>query len=286
MEEREGLAEQFETNRPHLRAVAYRLLGSTSEADDAVQEAWLRLTRADTGGVANLGGWLTTVVARICLDFLRARKARREESLDAGGTGPLAHRAAGRDPEDEALLADAVGLALLVVLDTLAPAERLAFVLHDLFAVPFEEIAPIVERTPVAARKLASRARRRVRGAPASDWDLAKRCEVVEAFLTAARGGDFEALVAVLAPDVLARTDGRPTNQGALVVAKGASTFARIARMAEMVLINGTPGVIAAHEGEGFRIMTFEISDDRITQIDVITDSQRLSQLDLALLAE
>src|SRR5438034_8013254 len=230
MNEHDWLAERFEENRPHLRAVAYRMLGSASEADDAVQESWLRLSRAGTAGVENLGGWLTTIVARVSLNMLRSRTLRREEPLDAPVTGqPVTQPANGTDPEHEAVLADSVGLALLVVLDTLPPAERLAFVLHDMFAVPFEEIAPIVERSPVATRQLASRARRRVRGAaPVPDPDLTAQWEVVEAFLAAAREGDFDALIAVLDPDVVLRADGGLT--GLSQHLQGAETVASQAR--------------------------------------------------------
>ena len=211
MDEHEWLAEQFEANRTHLRAVAYRMLGSLSEADDAVQEAWLRLSRSDTSGVENLGGWLTTVVARVCLDMLRSRKSRREEPLGAHVPDPMVSREDGIDPEHEALLADSVGLALLVVLETLAPAERVAFVLHDMFDLPFDEIAPIVGRSPTAARQLASRARRRVQGAATvPDADLTRQREVVDAFLAASRGGDFDALLALLDPDVVLRADRAP----------------------------------------------------------------------------
>ena len=217
MDEHDWLAERFEENRTHLRAVAYRMLGSLSEADDAVQESWLRLSRSDTSGVENLGGWLTTVVARVCLDMLRSRKSRREEPLDVHVPEPIVSREAGTDPEHEALLADSVGLALLVVLETLAPAERLAFVLHDMFAVPFDEIAPIVGRSPAAARQLASRARRRVQGCGRAlpDADLTRQREVVDAFLAAARGGDFDALLAVLDPDVVLRADRAAVPAGA-----------------------------------------------------------------------
>src|SRR5512138_1383722 len=224
----EGLTEQFEVQRPHLRAVAYRMLGSLSEADDAVQEAWLRLSRSDTSGVENLGGWLTVVVARVCLDILRSRKARREEPLDTHVPEPNVSRQNETSPEQEALLADSVGLALLVVLDTLAPAERLAFVLHDMFAVSFDEIAPIVGRSPMAARQLASRARRRVQGADTvRDRDLARQREVVEAFLAAARGGDFEALLAVLDPDVVARADRAAVPPESALEARGAAAVAK-----------------------------------------------------------
>lgn len=299
MDEREWLGARFEENRGHLRAVAYRMLGSAAEAEDAVQEAWLRLSRADAGRVENLGGWLTTVVGRVCLDMLRSRVSRREDPLEQSpldrspGT-PLG--AGGReeagDPEQQAVLADSVGLALLVVLETLDPAERLAFVLHDMFGVPFDEIAPIVERTPAAARQLASRARRRVRGAsPAPDTDLARRREVVDAFLTAARGGNFDALVAVLAPDVTSRTDApgldtTPLVRGARTVARNAAAFAQLARFAQTALIDGSPGVVTAHEGEWLRIMTFRIERDLITEIEIITDPERIRLLDLALLGD
>ena len=237
MDEHEWLAERFEANRTHLRAVAYRMLGSLSEADDAVQEAWLRLSRSDTSGVENLGGWLTTVVARVCLDMLRSRKSRREEPLDAHVPEPIVSREDGIDPEHEALLADSVGLALLVVLETLAPAERLAFVLHDMFAVPFDEIAPIVGRSPTAARQLASRARRRVQGAATvPDADLTRQREVVDAFLAASRGGDFDALLAVLDPDVVLRADRAAVPAGASREVRGA------AAVAEQALLGACPG--------------------------------------------
>ncbi|MFJ9059835.1 sigma-70 family RNA polymerase sigma factor [Streptomyces sp. NPDC102409] len=290
MDEREWLGQRFEENRGHLRAVAYRMLGSTAEAEDAVQEAWLRLSRTDAGRVTNLGGWLTTVVGRVCLDMLRSRVSRREDPLGpVPGDEVVAGGAGGQegDPEQQAVLADSVGLALLVVLETLDPAERLAFVLHDTFGVPFDEIAPIVERTPAAARQLASRARRRVRGAhPASDSDLARRREVVDAFLTAARGGDFDALIAVLAPDVIARTDARgvdvtPLVRGAQAVASGAVVFGRIALSAQPVLVDGLPGVLAAQNQHDRRVMTFRIEQDLITEIEIITDPDRIRLLDL-----
>ena len=247
------LAERFEEHRPRLRAVAYRMLGSLSEADDAVQDAWLRLSRADTGGVENLGGWLTTVVARVCLNMLRSREPRREEPLDVHVPDPIVSPRTGGDPEQEALLADSVGLALLVVLDTLTPAERLAFVLHDMFAVPFEEIAPMIERSPAAARQLASRARRRVQGqAPAPDPDLARQREVVDAFFAAARDGDFDALVAVLDPDVVLRADGGAARARQTVVIRGARAVAgqarhsprRLAPFVRPALVNGAAGVV------------------------------------------
>ncbi|HEX2313218.1 MAG TPA: RNA polymerase sigma factor SigJ [Thermomonospora sp.] len=284
------LAERFEAHRGHLRAVAYRMLGSLSEAEDAVQEAWLRLSRSDTRDVDNLAGWLTTVVGRVCLDMLRSRTSRREEPLDLRLPDPIVSRPDAVDPEDAALLADSVGLALLVVLETLAPAERLAFVLHDLFGVPFDEIAPIVGRSPAAARQLASRARRRVQGAaPVPDPDLGRQREVVDAFLTAARGGDFEALVSVLDPDVVARSDAgamRPAAvlRGAETVARQALTFARIADVARPALINGAAGVVAAVEGRPMSVMAFTVRDGRITAIDILADPERLERLDLKVL--
>jgi RNA polymerase sigma factor (sigma-70 family) len=292
MDEHELLAEQFEANRIHLRGVAYRILGSLSEADDAVQEAWLRLSRSDTSGVLNLGGWLTTVVARVCLDMLRSRKTRREEPLDARGPDPTAGREGGIDPEHEALLADSVGLALLVVLETLAPAERLAFVLHDMFDVPFEEIASIVGRSPAAARQLASRARRRVQGAAAVPAeDLSRQREVVDAFLTALRGGDFDGLLAVLDPDLVVRADpaavapGASSEvHGAQAWAKGALAFSRGARFARPALVNGTVGVIVAPRGRLFRVLSFTFTRGKIGRIDVVADPARLSQLALAIL--
>ncbi|MEU1072364.1 MULTISPECIES: sigma-70 family RNA polymerase sigma factor [unclassified Streptomyces] len=290
MDEREWLARRFEENRSHLRAVAYRMLGSLSEADDAVQEAWLRLSRADTDDIENLVGWLTTIVGRVCLDMLRSRRARREDPLEAQVTEPALDPEDGADPEHQALLADSVGLALLVVLETLDPAERLAFVLHDMFAVPFEEIAPIVDRSPAAARQLASRARRRVQGVntpPAPD--LTRQREVVEAFLTAARGGDFDALVAVLDPDVVARSyaadrPGGTVLRGAASVARQALTFARFAQSAEPALVDGSPGVVADRGKPTFRVMGFGFGDSVITEIEVITDPARLDALDLVLL--
>jgi RNA polymerase sigma factor (sigma-70 family) len=277
---------RFEENRAHLRAVAYRMLGSASEADDAVQEAWLRLSRSDTSGVENLGGWLTTVVARVCLDMLRSRKSRREESLDARGSEPMAGRPHTADPEQEAMLADSVGLALLVVLETLDPAERLAFVLHDMFALPFDEIAPIVGRSPAAARQLASRGRRRVHAAGApSPADLTGQRAVVEAFLAAARAGDFEGLLAVLDPDVVRRIDaaGAPELRGAQAVARGALAGAQRAPVA-VVLVNGSVGVVVAPGGRLSTAITFKIERGRIVEMDVITDPARLRQLELGVL--
>jgi RNA polymerase sigma factor (sigma-70 family) len=296
MDEHDWLPERFEENRKHLRAVAYRMLGSLSEADDAVQEAWLRISRSDASGVENLTGWLTTVVARVCLDMLRSRKSRREESLDARVSEPIASTVAvdRTDPEHETLLADSVGLALLVVLDTLAPAERLAFVLHDMFAVPFDEIASIVGRSPTAARQLASRARRRVQGAPAvSDADRARQRDVVDVFLTALRGGDFDGLLAVLDPDVVVRADaatvakgGSREVRGAATWAKGALAFSRGARFARPALINGAVGAVVAPRGRLFRVLTFTIARGKIVEIDVVGDPARLRELNLAVVTD
>ena len=294
MTETEFLAERFEEHRTHLRAVAYRMLGSQAEADDAVQEAWLRLSRSDAEEIENLGGWLTTVVARVCLNALRSRKARREEPLDVRVPEPIIDRADGADPEHEALLADSVGLALLVVLETLAPAERLAFVLHDMFAVPFEEIAPIVGRTPTAARKLASRARQRVQGeAPTADVDLATQREVVDAFFAAARDGDFERLVSVLDPDVVLRSDGGLLRPGATAVVRGAEAvasramrFAQLSPYARPALINGAPGVVVTPRGEPISVLAFTVRGGRIVAITALADPERLAQLDLTALEE
>jgi RNA polymerase sigma factor (sigma-70 family) len=288
VDERESLAARFEEQRTRLRAVAYRMLGSLSEADDAVQEAWLRLSRADTSSVENLAGWLTTVVARVCLNMLRSRGSRREEPFDVQVPDPIV----GRDPEQEAVLADSVGLAMLVVLDTLTPAERLAFVLHDMFAVPFDEIAPMIERSPTAVRQLASRARRRVKGVPAvPDADRIRQRQVVDAFLAASRGGNFDALLALLDPDVVLRADraAGPTPspvvlRGAQTVVKGASAAADRARFTEPALVNGTVGLVMAPLGRLLVVLRFTIADSKITEIDVIADPDRLSQLDLAVL--
>jgi RNA polymerase sigma-70 factor, ECF subfamily len=288
MDEHDWLAERFEENRTHLRAVAYRMLGSLSDADDAVQEAWLRLSRSDTSGVENLAGWLTTIVARVSLNMLQSRKARREEPVGASlpeGTG------GGADgPEHEAVLADSVGLALLVVLDTLTPAERLAFVLHDMFAVPFEEIAPIVERSPIATRKLASRARLRVQGAgTASDTDLTRRREIVEAFLAASRDGDLGALVTALDPDVVLRADQTVVRMGggeaeARGVAAVAGTFSGRARAARLALVNGVPGAVWAVGGQPRVVFGFTITDGKISEISLRADPALLRELDLVLL--
>jgi RNA polymerase sigma factor (sigma-70 family) len=287
MNERDYLAERFEEHRTHLRAVAYRMLGSVSEVDDAVQEAWLRLSRADTMGIDNLGGWLTTVVARVCLDMLRSRTSRREEPFTADAPEPVAAGMSGSSPEQEALLADSVGLALLVVLDRLTPAERLAFVLHDMFAVPFEEIGPIVGRSAEAARQLASRARRRVRGGAAAPApDVVRQREVVEAFLAALRSGDFEGLLAVLDPDLVVRTDMVPSGapaevRGAAVWAKGAVAFRHMARVGQPALVNGAIGLVMAPRGRLSRALTFTIANGRITEIEVIGDPARLGELDV-----
>jgi RNA polymerase sigma-70 factor (ECF subfamily) len=286
MDKDQLLAERFEARRPHLRAVAYRMLGSVSEADDAVQEAWLRLSRSDTSGVENLGGWLTTVVARVCLDVLRSRKSRREEPLDLNGPGPPAE---GNDPEREALLAESVGLALLVVLETLAPAERLAFVLHDMFAVPFDEIAPIVGRTPAAARQLASRARRRVQGAAAvPDADRSRQREIVGAFLAASREGKFEALLAMLDPDVVLRADPAAVQVGAAEEVRGAAavaaTFTGRARVAQPAMIDGAPGAVWAPGGKPRVVFAFTITQGKIAAIDLLADPDRLLELDLTIL--
>ncbi len=291
MHEREWLAERFEEHRTHLRAVAYRMLGSLSEADDAVQEAWLRLSRTDADEVENLGGWLTTVVARISLNMLRSRTVRREEPLGVRLPDPIVDRADGTDPEHEALLADAVGLALLVVLETLSPAERLAFVLHDMFAVPYDEIAPIVDRSPDAARQLASRARRRVQGEnTVPDADLATQHEVVDAFLAAARDGDFEALLAVLDPDVVLRVDFGPLAsasqevRGAETVARQAQMFSRIGLVMQPALINGVAGAVTKRDGEPFSIGAVTVRHRRIVALDILADPDRLRSLDLTIL--
>ena len=294
MDELDVLAERFEENRTHLRAVAYRMLGSLSGADDAVQEAWLRLSRSDATDIDNLGGWLTTVVARVCLDMLRSRRSRREEPMGVHVPDPIVSRADGMDPEHEALLADSVGLALLVVLETLEPAERLAFVLHDMFAVPFEEIAPVVGRTPTAARQLASRARRRVQGAtPSTERDLDRQREVVDAFLAASRAGDFEALVAVLDPDVVLRAEGGATPafasrevRGAHAVAERALSFSRLAEHARPALVNGTVGLVTAPNGRPVAVMGLTIANGKIVEMDILADPERLRRLDFAFLED
>ena len=303
MAEQGWLTEQFEQNRPRLRGVAYRMLGSLSEAEDAVQEAWLRLERTDASGVDNLAGWLTTVVARVCLDMLRTRKSRREDVLDARTVESEAghdRRTAG-DPEQEAVLAESVGVALLVVLDTLAPAERLAFVLHDLFGVPFEEIGPVVGRTTEAARQLAHRARRRVRGAPpppeSSDADRARQRAIVEAFLRAARDGDVAALLAVLEPDAeirieaAARIDAPPDEVGQDRVVRGAAAWvgrfvqmSRGQRGVQLAMIDGAVGLIVAPGGRLARVMRFTVAGDRVARVEVVADPARLRALEIAVL--
>jgi len=294
MTDQDWLAQRFEANRTHLRAVAYRMLGSLSEADDAVQEAWIRLSRTDTSDVDNLSGWLTTVVGRVCLNMLRARRMRREAPLDTHVPDPIVSPEDGMDPEHEALLGDSLGLALLAVLDALTPAERLAFVLHDVFAMPFDEIAPIVGRSSAAARQLASRARRRVQGAPVPDTDLDGQWAVVDAFLAASREGDFVRLLAVLDPDVVLRSDGgaaRPdlitAVRGAEAVATRAMSFRRFAETATRVLVNGIPGGVAwAPDGHPFAVLSLTVAGGRIVSIDVLADPDRLSRLDLDLIAD
>jgi RNA polymerase sigma factor (sigma-70 family) len=291
MAESDRLIEGFEENRTRLRAVAYRMLGSFAEADDAVQEAWLRLTKSDSGEVDNLGAWLTTIVARICLNVLRTRRTRREEPFEAQLPDPVISDGDRTSPEDEALLADSVGLALQVVLDTLTPAERLAFVLHDMFDLPFDDIAPIVGRSSTSARQLASRARRRVRGAdvPTPDPDVGRQREVVDAFFAAARRGDFDALVSVLDPDVVERVDAGPARpditrlvRGASVVAGRAIMFDQPSTRLRSVLVNGAAGVVVTVGGEPFAVMGFTVSGGRIVEIDVLADAERLNRLDVA----
>jgi RNA polymerase sigma factor (sigma-70 family) len=299
MEQHSWLTERFEENRPRLRGVAYRMLGSLTEAEDAVQEAWLRLSRIDAATVENLGGWLTTVVSRVCLDMLRGRKSRREEPIGAQVTEPRILRGEGADPEGEALLADSVGVALLVVLDTLTPAERLVFVLHDLFAMPFDEIGSIMGRSPAAAKQLASRARRRVRGsATPSNAGRARQREVLEAFLRAVRGGDLDDLLAVLDPDAVIRIDGAARIAGGAADAadtprelRGASTWAkqlialsRGLRFVQMALINGSVGLILAPGGKLSRVLTFTFTNAKITRLEVIGDPARLREFDIAVL--
>jgi RNA polymerase sigma-70 factor, ECF subfamily len=295
MDEKEWLAERFEDQRTRLRAVAYQMLGSLTEADDAVQEAWLRLSRSDAEAIENLGGWLTTVVARVCLNVLRSRNVRREQSLEVHLPDPIISQDQALQPEEEALLADSVGLALLVVLDTLAPAERLAFVLHDVFGLPFEEIAPLVGRTPVAARQLASRARRRVKGSdvPAPDPDLSRQRDVIDAFLLAARGGDFDALVALLDPDVVLRSDFGARRPAASMVTYGAADVARQALRGALpnaqlrpALVNGAAGVVVTVNGRPFAVMGFIVAEGKIVEIDAIADPERVRRIAAAVLAE
>ena len=296
MDENQWLADRFEEHRARLRAVAYRMLGSLTEADDAVQDTWLRLSRSGAGEVENLGGWLTTIVARVCLNMLRSRNLRREESVGVHLPDPLISPEGDLQPEEEALLADSVGLALLVVLDTLTPAERLAFVLHDMFELPFEEIAPMVGRTPGAARQLASRARRRVKGAdvPAPDPDLARQRDVVDAFFSAARGGDFDALVAVLDPDVVLRLDTGARRPAASLMIRGAAAVARQAqrglaaalRAAHLrpALVNGAAGVVVTVRGRPITVMSFTVADGKIAEIDAIADPERVRKIAAAAL--
>ena len=295
MDESKWLADRFEEHRAHLRAVAYRMLGSLSEADDAVQDAWLRLSRSEASEIENLGGWLTTVVARVCLNMLRARNVRREESLEVHLPDPIVSPEGELQPEEEALLADSVGLALQVVLDSLAPAERLAFVLHDMFELPFEEIAPMIGRNPAAARQLASRARRRVKGAkvPEPDPDLARQRVVVDAFFSAARGGDFDALVALLDPNVVLRADFGPWRPAASRVIRGAAAVARQARLGanpaaqlHPALVNGAAGVVVTVRGRPFVVMAFTVAAGKIVEIDVIGDRDRVRRIAAAVLTD
>ena len=293
MDENQWLADRFEEHRAHLRAVAYRMLGSLAEAEDAVQDTWLRLSRTGTAEVENLGGWLTTITARVCLNMLRSRSRRREESLEVRLPDPVVSPDGELQPEEQALLADSVGLALLVVLDTLTPAERLAFVLHDMFDLPFEQIAPMVSRTPAAARQLASRARRRVKGAGRrADPDLGRQREVVDAFFAAARGGDFDALVAVLDPGVVLRIDAGARHPSASMVISGAgevasqaltglSTALRVAQL-RPALVNGAAGVIVTVRGRPFAVMGFIVADGKIAEIDAIADPARIGKITAA----
>jgi RNA polymerase sigma-70 factor (ECF subfamily) len=290
VDDHEQLARRFEENRAHLRAVAYRMLGSVTEAEDAVQEGWLRLSRTDVSDVGNLGGWLTTVVSRVCLDMLRSRKSRREDALDTYVPDPVI---SAPGPEDEAVQADAIGLALLVVLETLAPTERLAFVLHDMFGVGFDEIASIVDKSPAATRQLASRARRRVQGAPASDGDVNRQRVIVEAFLAASRGGDFEALLELLDPEVLLRADAGTASaqyagpavsklvRGAREVVEQALMFSRMAPYLQVALINGMPGVITVVNGRLMGVMAVTVTQGRISEIDILADVDRLEVIPL-----
>jgi RNA polymerase sigma factor (sigma-70 family) len=289
MDERDWLTERFQQHRPHLRAVAYRMLGSVTEADDALQEAWLRTRGQDPGGVENMQAWLTTVVGRVCLNMLRSRRARREDEFsDVHVPDPVVAFSDSFDPEQEALLADSVGLALLVVLDALTPAERLAFVLHDVFGVPFADVATVLDRSDAAAQQLASRARRRLRNVPEPDHDLRRQREIVDAFFAAARDGDFEALIRVLDQDVVLRIDGGKQRRGASVVLRGAEALARhTARYASLypdvvpALVNGTAGAVIAPSRRPFAVMAFTITNGRISAVDALLDPERLEQLDL-----
>ena len=290
MDERDWLAERFEEHRTHLRAVAYRMLGSLSEADDAVQEAWLRLSRTDASEIENLGGWLTTAVARVSLNMLRSRRVRREQPIGVHMPDPIVDRADGTDPEHEALLADSVGLALLVVLEMLSPPERLAFVLHDIFAMPFDEIAPILDRSPAAVRQLASRARRRVQGqTTVPDADLDTQRKVVDAFLAAAREGDFEALLEVLDPDVVLRVDLGPAGEsrevrGARAVAGQALFYSRLGLVMHPALVNGVVGAVGTLDGEPYSVGAITVRGGKIVEMDILADPKRLSRLDLTIL--
>ena len=290
MDEREWLSERFQEHRPHLRAVAYRMLGSVAEADDALQEAWLRIRAQDPGSVENMQAWLTTVVGRVCLNMLRSRRARREDLSDVHVPDPIVSFPGPADPEHEALLADSVGLALLVVLETLSPAERLAFVLHDVFGVPFAEIAPVLERSETAAMQLASRARRRVRSSPAPDRDPARQRLVVDAFFAAARDGDFDALVHMLHPDVVLRIDGGRLQRSASLVIHGAdavaahtTTYSKLHPYVVPALVNGAAGAVVAPAGKPYTVMAFTVSHGKITAIDALLDPERLERLDLAI---
>jgi RNA polymerase sigma-70 factor (ECF subfamily) len=293
IDDQDWIAERFEANRAHLRGVAFRMLGSLTEADDALQEAWIRLSRTDASRVDNLQAWLTTVVGRVCLNMLRSRRTRREESLEIHLPDLVLSPQEGIDPEQEALLGESVGLAMLVVLDSLTPAERVAFVLHDVFAVPFDEIAPIIDRTPTATRQLASRARRRVQGAPMPDVDLDGQWAVVDAFLAASRAGDFERLLAVLDPEVVLRSDGgaaRPALtlmvRGARAVAERAMVFRRLVERWTRILVNGIPGgVVWAPDGSPYAVVAITVRGGRIVALDFLTDPDRLGQLDLTVVA-
>ena len=289
MTEQDWLAERFEQHRPRLRAVSYRMLGSLSEADDAVQEAWLRLSRADTSHVDDLGAWLTTVVARICLNVLRSRAARREEPIGPHMPDPIVSAVDAVDPEDEALIADSVGLALLIVLDTLAPAERLAVVLHDAFDVPFEQIAAIIDRSEPATRQLASRARRRLRATPTPEATIAEQWELVDAFLAAARDGDFDALLRVLDPDVVLRADAGATGlggsrieRGARAVASGAVTFNTLGYVSRRALVNGAPGVVTFAGEQPFAVLGFTVAGGKIVEMNILADPARIRRLELS----
>jgi RNA polymerase sigma factor (sigma-70 family) len=292
MGENDWLAERFEEQRTHLRAVAYRMLGSQAEADDAVQDTWIRASGAETNEVDNLGGWLTTIVARVCLNMLRSRNVRREESLEVHLPDPVIRPVEEPGPESEALLADSVGLALLVVLDSLVPAERLAFVLHDMFELPFDEIAPMVGRSPAAARQLASRARHRVRGAEIPDSDIARQRTVVDAFFLAARSGDFDALVALLHPDVILRVDSGPSRPAASTIVRGAAAVARQARLGanpaavlHPALINGAAGVVITLDGRPHGVMAFTVVNDQVVELDIIADPERIRRVASAVLS-